>query len=617
MAVYWIDPHINSPIGGIHGTTGSGLGTYASPYSLVDLHNLASGSYVSGDEYRIKGLPESTYFPTQVAFASTPTTTNNGVTYVNTYNIQSADTHDLLRMKDRDTNDLIFSSADSTNRFRSVPTSSTWFSAMPQLDTTYGYYPLDVQYAITTSAIQTAIASTTFQMFRNIGSVTGITLTAGWTSETVRDGISVIHFDYSFTSGMTIDFGSNSTSNRRLIIDSPELILSGKYNSTFRAMGTDTRLRAFVSSFYAPGYTGEVYNNDNLTIPCFAGGGGNSRIFNAGTTANNFVIDIDQYVGGRQSGTYLTYSNSGASFELRLKNYNSSRIFNISNQSGGSNRLLSIPFKNGWSFEQIEQATAVTITSTFQVTENFGTKKTPAYYEGVSNVKTNTFSYLSLSGVNRAITNALNDIESDPNSVIKTINTTATVYRNFASRYIHSQTLETVDLCPLFITSTTTFGSPSKVNVLADSVSGRPCQFIPPSSGGACMLVFNSPSFNNKLLWHFFPECNGRVYADTFPLGLIDPTKDNTFQSTFITSDNPGINATFRIYMITDLGVPVLYNNIIIPQVTGNTISTSFVLDPTFIANNNSKSAFVIVEATKTNTNTANLIIESLRIVQS
>jgi hypothetical protein len=616
MAIYWIDPHLNSPIGGIHGTTGSGSGTYASPYSLVQMHTLAAGSYGVDDEFRIKGLPEATYFPTQKTFASAPTTTNNGVTYVTIYTIQSGDTHKLLMLKDKDTNDRIFTSVDSTNRMRSVPSTSTWYGGLGQLDTTFGYYPLDTQYAITTSAVQSGIAATTYQMFRNIPVLSGIKVTSGWTSETVRDGISVIHFDYSYTSTWNVFFGGSSTSNRRLIIDCPELILSNRYNAYTYALGIETKMKAYVGSFYNPGYNTEIHNNGNLTVTNFTGGGGYSYIYNYGTTATTFTIDIDYWSGSYQNAMYLYYTNASAVFSLALDQFYAERALFVQNQSGGSNRPLSIPFKNGWAFETRSDNFSVSFTSTFGITENFGTRKNPAYYEGVSGIETNIFSYLSAPGSNIAITSASANLESDSASILKTVYTSSTLYRSFAKLFTHQQTLETVDYCPFYITSTTTTGSPSKVNILADSVSGRPCQFISPSSGGACILAFNSPSFNNKQVWHFFPECNGRTYSDTFPVGSIDPNLTNIFQFTLITSTTPGLNITVRLYLMNSIGTPVQYNTIV-PVVDGNTISASVTIDPAFISSNTSKSGFAMIEATKTSTAVANLAIDTLRIVKT
>ena len=37
MTVYWVDPYLESSGGGIHGTTGNGSGTYASPWKLSHL----------------------------------------------------------------------------------------------------------------------------------------------------------------------------------------------------------------------------------------------------------------------------------------------------------------------------------------------------------------------------------------------------------------------------------------------------------------------------------------------------------------------------------------------------------------------------------------------------
>lgn len=89
MAIYWVDPYISSTNGPIHGTTDTTTrnGTYASPWSLVDLTTAAKlTGLLAGDEVRFKGLAEATFFPTAAAFTS-PTYTAT----TSTYTMQSAD----------------------------------------------------------------------------------------------------------------------------------------------------------------------------------------------------------------------------------------------------------------------------------------------------------------------------------------------------------------------------------------------------------------------------------------------------------------------------------------------------------------------------------------------
>ncbi|MGA1048668.1 MAG: hypothetical protein ACO3UU_11710, partial [Minisyncoccia bacterium] len=65
MAIIWVDPYLDTVNGGIHGTTGSGSGTYTSPYSWWDMNGsnaLSTSSINEGDEIRIKGLSDSSFW---------------------------------------------------------------------------------------------------------------------------------------------------------------------------------------------------------------------------------------------------------------------------------------------------------------------------------------------------------------------------------------------------------------------------------------------------------------------------------------------------------------------------------------------------------------------------
>ncbi len=63
MAIYWVDPYIDTTIGGIHGTTSTTTrdGAYATPFGLAEMFGvnkisaLNGTSLVSGDEIRLKG----------------------------------------------------------------------------------------------------------------------------------------------------------------------------------------------------------------------------------------------------------------------------------------------------------------------------------------------------------------------------------------------------------------------------------------------------------------------------------------------------------------------------------------------------------------------------------
>jgi hypothetical protein len=70
MTVYWVDPYIDTPKGGIHGTTSTTTrnGNYATPFGLTELFganaliHLNGTSLYSGDEIRLKGQPLTDFY---------------------------------------------------------------------------------------------------------------------------------------------------------------------------------------------------------------------------------------------------------------------------------------------------------------------------------------------------------------------------------------------------------------------------------------------------------------------------------------------------------------------------------------------------------------------------
>ena len=92
MAVYWIDPYLESSgqTSGIHGTTGSGQGTYAEPWKWSQLYQQAGanvyGTVANGDEIRVKGQTFGSYTFTSHNWTSITTGSQGGVTWVRRYN---------------------------------------------------------------------------------------------------------------------------------------------------------------------------------------------------------------------------------------------------------------------------------------------------------------------------------------------------------------------------------------------------------------------------------------------------------------------------------------------------------------------------------------------------
>lgn len=96
MAIFWCDPYIESPSGGVDGTTGVGtLGSYANPYSLDNMPSGPNGGVgyneiFTGDEIRLKALPANPWLTDPLL------AWNAGITVVTVFGLHQPQTSILL-----------------------------------------------------------------------------------------------------------------------------------------------------------------------------------------------------------------------------------------------------------------------------------------------------------------------------------------------------------------------------------------------------------------------------------------------------------------------------------------------------------------------------------------
>lgn len=276
MAVYWADVYVDSPIGGIHGTTNTTTrtGSYAAPFSFADIQgsstsdvNSAMYNMSDGDEIRLKGLPMSSYLIDIGTFYN-----NNGNTYHRksgesdpsawtnsraarkTYNSHTAadcwavlhdkSITDTITMADSAGNKpYIFQQMTDDNQDgrmtqpsynRSFSHNCLSFSPHnDQNNTTMNLKVVDWRYYQTDGTKWNASNSGGNGYFACYSNK-GIKVTDGWTSETVRDGYTFIIqcFDNNMSTWRYWYFNAttNSTTGPDTLYDMPNTYLLAIYS---------------------------------------------------------------------------------------------------------------------------------------------------------------------------------------------------------------------------------------------------------------------------------------------------------------------------------------------------------------------------------------------------
>ena len=211
MAIFWCDPYIESPSGGVDGTTGIGtLGSYANPYSIgiLPMH-----MYATGDEIRLKALPANPWL-TDPLLAWHPSFSiggSHGVRFTS-----APDQHSFIKYTSIK-GEKTYLSWNTPNRSHTSSSPPVWGGMSPYADVTLPAYKLDPQYYLSN-----LVTPNQSNMLRTVfGAET--TLTAGWVSETARGGETIIH-RVNPTAVTEWWFGNHY--NDRMTVDAPELTIS-------------------------------------------------------------------------------------------------------------------------------------------------------------------------------------------------------------------------------------------------------------------------------------------------------------------------------------------------------------------------------------------------------
>ena len=315
MAIFWCDPYIESPSGGVDGTTGVGtLGSYANPYSIgvLPMH-----IYATGDEIRLKALPANPWL-TDPKLAW-----HTGFYIGGAQGVQFAsapDQHSFIKYTSIK-GEKTYLSWNNSNRTTTSSNPPVWGGMSPYADVTLPAYKLDPQYYLSnlvnpgqTSPLHGQASVST-------------TLTAGWVSETARGGETIVH-RINPTASTENWFGSNAGSP--VTVDAPELTISHSTISNGRSIniyGRTVEVHDIIersgsgSSSSVKIYTGETFKANSVASA------GYIYIYSPyySTTATQGVNrDIKHLTTAYQ---LYTHNQGGAGYGVNLKFKNLSCYF--------------------------------------------------------------------------------------------------------------------------------------------------------------------------------------------------------------------------------------------------------------------------------------------------
>ena len=309
MAIFWCDPYIESPSGGVDGTTGVGtLGSYANPYSI---DSMPSSGYTNGDEIRLKALPANPWL-TDSLLAWSPSSSTTGI--YGAYFASAPNQHSFIKytsIKGEKTY-LSWNNYNSNNTRSDPP---IWGGMSPYADVALPAYKLDPQYYLSN-----LVTPSQGYMLQGQSGV-NTTLTAGWVSETARGGETIIQ-RVNPTAVTENWFGS--TTSFPMTVDAPELTISHSTTSTSRNIniyGRTVEVHDIIersgsgSSCSVKIYTGETFKANSVASA------GYIYIYDPyfNTTASQGINrDIKHLTAAYQ--LYIYAQGAGVGVNLKFKN---------------------------------------------------------------------------------------------------------------------------------------------------------------------------------------------------------------------------------------------------------------------------------------------------------
>ena len=668
MAIIWVDPYLDSAGGGIHGTLGSGSGTYSAPYSWWDLNGYnalgSSNVFNEGDEIRFKGLTESSFFGSLQSWSSIQQSNgSDSIWYLPSY------TDQMLKVISRYDNnkELYIYQNPSYNSLYSVNMSGTWHAPLPTLDNS-GYYIFNSNYQISNPNSKNTAESNLQPSMFNYGSTTTtnpVRVTAGWTSETRQGGITFLCMAPNYRIAWGYSGMSTGDGYGHMVVDCLDtLVLGFGDNEDAYINAIELNLKAVCGANYNSsdyinfgiGFTNNP-NNIDYTAQNFTPGtlkmdqivtGSYSQLYSYAPRSAGNVLEPEIYINTLVKGyytwdLYLRHNNSTAASDdpewtIRLRKVFLHYGANWNGQYSNNKAKVNLIFENdfewlqgsnrAWEFNQ----TVEVISETLGTDDASNNPQYPKYYfrtDGGGNLAT---SYISSAPYTRSLTdNNYYVLYSNSTSLLKKA-TPSGFLGEWYNEYIienPGETIDTVSSSPAlmypgahnssYIKNSSGIG---KTYIAYESTSNNAVSLIPIKkttsfSQRPVAIEYKSPStFSGKTCWRLFGSANGETYSQLYRLPLPDfsnATSNYTFETFFNTTSNPGVT------IVIDLWVFGLASNIAKfktcnATVTGNIISFSEVITPAELKTGLVTQLFAEVNMTKTSTANCSVAFNNFNI---
>ena len=633
MAVHWVDPYLNTTTGGIHGTTtsgqSSGTGSYSTPWSLTELNDTTNYSgWSDGDEVRFKGLTEDTFFPpaNSVTFKQSNGTTDysirtdyNGYYQPNIYQT-NGDNNKLIKIKQKDrgttTGTTFFYKhhGNYNDSIRTVDDANTWYPALPVVDVANGYIPLDDRYQITVAMN----GGSTGQFLRYL---TGrVKITAGWTSETTQNGITVLDANSTSIFGSGCYWGTAEDSTYKgPIFDCENTLVLSRYRSS--------------SNWYMYG------SSIKFLALCDAGQNYSDWQFYSGSlnTGTSFSTMPSGFVVGEYSilkivGTHFKFHINAdrRSFYRNEKPiahfpfiayYGANHYFIINNTTGAEVRLKEVytysPFDlywnsdyyfilnllDGWNLEtydtsvvsRIGYGAPSTSKRNFSEAAIVGTQG-DSYHDLGNYTFTEdwVFSLYSFTSYQWGmLPNTENNFEDYTQKLVSSDNMfekTLLDQKVYSAAWINSLDTKGVDLkditvSPISFADAVGYPWAQKVFVRNESGSMLPVTCLSPTTAGSAAMIYNSPRFSYNKSIRFFPTNNGKTYVDVVAYDMPTFSSNVDFSATYTTTTSPGVNVTNKLYLYDKSTKIMTQITSINGSVNGTTITCNHTMTTSDLAN--------------------------------
>lgn len=643
MAIYWVDPHIGAAVQA-NGTTSTTIrdGSYASPWSLADVSATSQSTLptkmiplVSGDEIRFKGLPINTY-----TFDLPNTTFRNAAFFgSNNYDFRTNGVAD---------SGLI--TADYVGTGATIWPRVLYVSSIPALGGTSGFIPISSISNITTYFtfnggttwlpgygytamgtdtftarmvkykeygidVQTLI-STSFFILPRLAN--GVTVTAGWTSDTVRDGVTLILMWSTSSVTASWCFQNNTYASTTGGFDCPELFMihgakgTNQIGGIFRVgaggSGTTSVLGGCVTSYSTTQNT--VYAVGGASVEIKYGYhtayGWNTSTTNVGV-GNRGTLILRNTIGGYQNG----YSNIASTYvDYKLGNYHC-----------GSNDTTTTPW-------QTTASATVNVAPTYEIYPNSIISAWGPSCKAVSN---NVMAFLTVgAGVTNTFTGRLTGVGAYPGTADRPVALqqfsgvnlrSAFLNPSFVNNILLATSITNVNESQTYIgeadtagvdyktfvscsvadnnSATITSGQSRSYVYQSNSYDSRPLMLMLSGDHFPCLL-YNDSSKSEALTWHQVNESSTKFFQKDIPVAIPAYTSEQVnFQAVYSTS------ATFNGSMVMELwtinsqtGEPTLQGNVTVNSGNLTNSQLNVTLSNSNLTTNNIKTAYLRMKFT-------------------